>query len=40
MYCLCTQGWLMTGLVYVLFMYIGLVDDRFGLCNVYVHRVG
>jgi len=22
----------MTGLVYVLFMYIGLVDDRVGLC--------
>jgi len=23
----------MTGLVYVLFMYIGLVDDRVGLCK-------
>ena len=30
----------MTGLVYVLFMHIGLVDDRVGLCIVYVHRVG
>jgi len=30
----------MTGLVYVMFMYIELVDDKVGLCIVYVHRVG
>ena len=30
----------MTGEVYVLFMYIGLVEEGVGLCIVYVHRVG